>query len=55
MRLDLARAHAAGVQGNDLLVEAGEAALVLGDELRVEPTVPIARNEQLELAAVARR
>ena len=38
----------------DLLVEAGEAALVFGDELRVEATVPIARDRQLELATVGR-
>jgi hypothetical protein len=52
MRLDFARAHAARVQGDDLLVEAGETALVLGNQLRVEATVPIARDGQLELAAV---
>ena len=33
---DLARAHAAGVHRDDLLVEAGKAALVLGDQLRIE-------------------
>ena len=48
--LDLAGAHAAGVHGDDLVVEAGEAALVLGDELRVEGRQPVARDLQLELA-----
>jgi len=52
MGLDLARAQAAGVERDHLLVEAGEAALVLGDELRIETSVTIARNRQLELAAV---
>ena len=33
---DLAGAHAAGIHRHDLVVEAGEAALILGDELRVE-------------------
>jgi hypothetical protein len=32
--------------------EPGEAALVLGNELRVKTTVPLARDRQLELAAV---
>ena len=52
MASNVARAHAAGVQGNDLLVETGEAVLVFGNELRVESTVPIARDRKIELAAV---
>jgi len=52
MRLDVACAHAPGVQGNDLLVEAGEAALVFGDQLRIKTTVPIARDRKIKLAAV---
>jgi hypothetical protein len=52
MRLDLTGAHATRVERDDLLVEAREAALVLGDELRIEAPVTIARNRQLEFATV---
>jgi hypothetical protein len=41
---DLAGAEAAGIERHDLLVEAGEAALVFGDQLRVEAALPIARH-----------
>ena len=50
MALDLAGAHAARVHRHDLVVEAGEAPLVLGDELRVEGRQPVARDLQIELA-----
>src|SRR5690606_21074347 len=39
--------HAAGVKGDDLVVEAGETPAVLGDQGRIKPAVPIARNRQL--------
>ena len=42
--LDLAYRHAAGVHGDDLVVEAGEAALVLGDEQRLEAAFAVARH-----------
>ena len=42
--LDLADAHAAGVHRDDLVVEAGKAPLVLGDQLRVEGRQPVARD-----------
>jgi hypothetical protein len=45
---DLAGAHAAGVHRHDLVVEAGEAALVLGDQLRVEGRQPVARDLQFQ-------
>jgi hypothetical protein len=41
---DLARAHATGVHRHDLLIEAGEAPLILGDQLRVVTAVSIARH-----------
>src|SRR4028118_1317307 len=41
--LDLAGAHPPRVHGHDLVAEAGEAALVLGDQLRVEGRQPVAR------------
>jgi hypothetical protein len=42
--LDLAHRHAARVHGHDLVVEAGEAALVLGDQDRLERALPVARH-----------
>lgn len=44
MRLDVARAHAAGVQRNDLVVEARKAALILADQRWIETTVSVPRN-----------
>src|SRR5689334_1907731 len=44
---DLPRAHAARVHRDHLVVEAGEAALVLGDQLRVEARPAVARHRQL--------
>jgi len=49
---DLAGAHAAGVHRDDLVVEPWKAALVLGDQLRIETGLPVARHRQLDLAAV---
>jgi transposase len=48
--LDLAGAHPPRVHRHDLVVEAGEAALALGDQLRVEGGQPVARDLQLQLA-----
>ena len=48
MRLDLPRAHATGVHRDDLAIEAGEAALVFGDQLRVEAALPVARYLQCD-------
>jgi hypothetical protein len=42
--LDLAHRHAARVHRHDLVVEAGEAALVLGDEQRLEAAFAVARH-----------
>ncbi len=49
---DLARTHAAGVHRDDLLVEAGKAALVFADQLRIEAALPVARNGKLERSGV---
>ena len=46
MGLDVPRAHAPGVQGDDLVIEAWEAARVLRDQQRVELTVAVARDVQ---------
>jgi hypothetical protein len=63
MALDLARAgsppsgtlggdpdHSPRVHRDDLLVEAGKAALVLGDQLWIEARQPVARHLQIERA-----
>ena len=42
--LDLAHGHAARVHRDDVMVKAGEAPLVLGDEDQLETAVPFARN-----------
>jgi tetratricopeptide (TPR) repeat protein len=49
---DLAGAHAAGVHRDDLVVEPRKAALVLGDQLRVEACLAVARHRQLDLAGI---
>jgi len=49
---DLARAHAARVHRDDLVVETGEAALIFGDQLRVEPALPVTRHINVDLARV---
>jgi hypothetical protein len=51
---NLARAHPARVHRDDLVIEAGKPALVLGDELRIEARLPVPRHLQLEPAAVRR-
>src|SRR4051812_12818684 len=47
--LNLPRGHAARIHRHDLLVEAGEAALIAGDQLRIERPFPIAWNPDVEL------
>src|SRR3954454_1055799 len=49
---DLQGAHAPRVHRDDLVVEAGEAPLVLGDQLRVEARLPVAWYRQLDPARV---
>jgi hypothetical protein len=51
---DLSGAHAAGVHRHDLFVEAWEAPLVLGDELRIEARLAVARHGEVELARLRR-
>jgi len=48
--LDVAGGQALGVQGQDLLVEAGQAALVLADELGLEGASAVARDVQRDVA-----
>lgn len=50
--LDLAHAHAAGVHGDDFVVEAGETPLALGDDLRLEGAGAIARYFNGQCAVV---
>src|SRR5215217_2175958 len=49
---DLAGAHAARVHRDHLVVEARKAALILGDQLRIEAGLAVARDLQIELAGV---
>ncbi|MBN9314173.1 MAG: tyrosine-type recombinase/integrase [Devosia sp.] len=43
-----------GIHRDDLVVEAGKAALILGDELRIERRLPIAPNLQFDPAGLGR-
>ena len=52
MALDLTHAHATGIHRHDLLVEAGKASLVLGDQLRIEGRQAIPWDLQVDLAGV---
>ncbi len=49
---DLAGAHVPRVHRHDLFVEAGEAALVFGDQLRVEAGLAVARYVNRQLAGI---
>lgn len=49
--LDVARRHAARIEGDHLLVEALEASLVLLDELRLEGAFAVARNLDFDRSA----
>jgi hypothetical protein len=46
--LDLPHRHAAGIQGDDLVIEAIQAGLALGHDLRLEAAVAIARHIDLD-------
>jgi hypothetical protein len=52
MALDLSDCHAPGVHRHDLVVEAGQASAVLGNQLGIEGRQPIARHGDRQLAAV---
>ena len=52
MAHDLAGAHAARVHRNDLVVETRKAALVLGNQLRVEAGLAVAGHLQLDRAGI---
>lgn len=51
---NLPGAHTTGVHRHDLVVEAGKAALVLGDELRIERRLSVARDIQFDPAGLGR-
>ena len=44
---DLAGAHAARIHRDDLLVQAGKTPLILGDQLRVAASLPVARDRKV--------
>ena len=48
--LDLARRHAAGIQGNHLVVEIGKATAIFGNQLRLEARLAVARDLHFKLA-----
>ena len=50
MALNLTHAHAARVHADDVVIEAGQPALILADQLRLEARLAIARNVQLQFA-----
>jgi hypothetical protein len=52
MTLNLPHGHATRVHRDDLRVEAGEPALVLGDQPGIERALPVARNAQFKLAGL---
>jgi transposase-like protein len=54
MAHNLARAHAASVHRHDLIVETWKAALILGDELRIEAGLPVPRDLELEPTGLGR-
>ena len=49
MAADLAHRHAARIHRDDLVVEVREAALIFGDQLRIEASRPVARDRQRHL------
>lgn len=49
MPADLAHRHAARIHEDDLVVEIGKAALVFGDQLRIEGSGTVARDRQRHL------
>src|SRR6185437_16998655 len=50
--LDVPYAHAAGVHGDDLVVESGATPLVFGDQLRLKGATTIPRDLQVHLAGI---
>src|SRR4051794_16241055 len=52
MALDLANRHAARVETENLLVEAVEPRLALGDQQRLEAAGPVARHGNVDFAIV---
>lgn len=53
VRLDLAHCHAAGIERENLVVEAPPAGLVLLDDLRIEGAIQVARHFDGQLAELA--
>lgn len=51
---DLTGAHAARIHRDDLVIEAGKATLILGDQLRIEAARSITRNLDLDPSTVGR-
>lgn len=52
MALDLPNRHAAGLEAQNLVVEAGKMRLPFGDQLRLEAAGALARHRDLDLAII---
>src|ERR1017187_5974386 len=52
MSLDLPDRQTPRIHRHDLLVEARKAALILGDQLRIEGSFPVARDRNLKLRRI---
>ena len=52
MALDLAHRHAAGIEAQNLVVEAVEPGLALGDQLRLEAAGPVTRHRNVDRAVL---
>jgi hypothetical protein len=52
MALDLAHRHAATVKAQNLVIEAGEVRLALGNQLRLERAGTVTGDRNIELAVV---
>jgi hypothetical protein len=50
--LDFAHRHAAGIQAQNLVIETIKVGLALGDQLQLEAAGPVARDRNLDLAAL---
>jgi hypothetical protein len=52
MPLDVARGHPARIESDDLLIEAGKATLIFGDQRRLEAPLAIARDRELQSGGI---
>jgi hypothetical protein len=53
MNLNVSGCHPPGIQGDDLIVEAGKAALTLGEDHQLEACVPITGDINIEITEIS--